>query len=96
MDDPYEVLSLDSSATEEEIRATYLRLVRDFPPERHPEMAAKIRAAYDALRDPVERLKKRLFELRCDHTLEELIARQSTGIEGVRFPTDLLLSLGRS
>ena len=55
MIDPYEQLGLPPSADETEIRQHYLELVRQFPPDRAPERFAEIRAAYDALRDPVSR-----------------------------------------
>ena len=56
MNDPYETLGLPQHAAEAEIRSRYLQLVREFPPDR-AERFAEIRAAYDALRDPVRLLE---------------------------------------
>ena len=96
MQDPYATLDLEHSATEGEIRARYLRLVREFPPEREPEKAAVIRAAYDALRDPVVRLRNQLFEVRATCTFESLIHEQVALPGAQRLPTRLLLSIGES
>lgn len=96
MQDPYATLSLEHDASEREIRARYLELVREFPPEHEPAKAAEIRAAYDSLRDPIVRLKNQLFDVRCAHTLESLITERSTLSTERRLPTHVLLSLGES
>lgn len=96
MQDPYATLGLGHDASESEIRARYLKLVREFPPEHEPAKAAEIRAAYDTLRDPIVRLKNQLFDVRCAHTLESLINEQSTLSTSRRLPTRVLLSLGES
>jgi curved DNA-binding protein CbpA len=54
--DPYEVLGIPENSSEAEIRAAYLRKVREFPPDRAPEQFQAIRQAYDTLKDPGERL----------------------------------------
>ena len=53
--DPRKVLEVSPEATEDEIRAAYLRKVEEFPPERSPEQFEAIRDAYEALRDPQRR-----------------------------------------
>jgi curved DNA-binding protein CbpA len=62
MTDPYNVLGLPPEADDEAVRRRYLELVRQFPPERHPEKFGAVRAAYESLRDPDARLRQRLFE----------------------------------
>ena len=62
INDPYQTLGLSADADETAVRQRYLELVRAFPPERAPERFAEVRAAYDALNDPVARLKALLFE----------------------------------
>jgi curved DNA-binding protein CbpA len=54
-DDPREILGLAPNATDEEIRAAYLKKVKEYPPERSPEAFERIRDAYDLLRDPRRR-----------------------------------------
>jgi curved DNA-binding protein CbpA len=51
--DPFETLGVAPSASEAEIRARYLELVRRFPPEREPSRFREIRAAFEAANDPL-------------------------------------------
>ncbi len=53
--DPYELLQVERSATAEEVRRAYFRLVRLYPPETHPDEFKQIRAAYETLRSPMRR-----------------------------------------
>lgn len=60
--DPLEVLGLPRQASEAEIRARYLELVKQYPPDREPDKFREIRAAYEATKDPLivaERLAQR-------------------------------------
>ncbi len=96
MYDPFLTLGLDCSSDTESILTRYLELVRQFPPEREPQKAAEIRAAYDAIRDPVGRLQNILFEFRSTETIGELIAEARQASAHARLPTETLLSLGMS
>jgi len=60
-DDPYAVLRLDPSASAEDLRRAYFRLVRQYTPEAHPEEFKRIRAAYEALRSPLRRAELALL-----------------------------------
>ena len=53
--DPYAVLGLERSATAADSKQAYFALVRAHPPEREPEKFKRVRAAYEALRDPERR-----------------------------------------
>lgn len=55
-DDPYLTLGVERDAAPEAIKRAYFALVRANPPERSPETFKRIRAAYERLRDPAERL----------------------------------------
>ena len=55
--DPYDVLGLERSADAEAIRKAYFALVREHPPERDPEAFKRIRAAYERIRTPEQRLE---------------------------------------
>lgn len=57
---PFEVLKLHEDADEAAIRAAYLGLVRQFPPDREPERFSEISNAYEELKDSVSRVKARL------------------------------------
>jgi curved DNA-binding protein CbpA len=55
--DPYAVLGLARGASADEIKQAYFALVRTHPPERDPAAFKRIRAAYERLRDPQQRLE---------------------------------------
>ena len=59
--DALEILGLSADAGEGEIRAAYLRKVKEHPPERSPEQFEQIRDAYEALRDPRRRMRAMLL-----------------------------------
>ena len=61
MTDPREVLGVPANAGEEEIRAAYLRKVKEYPPDRSPEEFEKIRDAFETLRDPRKRTRAMLL-----------------------------------
>ena len=61
--DPREALGVGQDAGEEEIRAAYLRKVKEHPPDRSPEEFERIRDAYDSLRDPRRRMRDRLVSV---------------------------------
>ena len=57
MTDPRKILGVGPDAGDEEIRAAYLRRVKEHPPERSPERFELIRDAYETLRDPRRRAR---------------------------------------
>src|SRR6516164_8206814 len=73
MADPYQVLNLPADSDDETIRRRYLELVRQFPPERHPEKFAAVRQAYEKLRDLNTRLRYRLFEAGRNESVDAII-----------------------
>jgi len=50
--DPRKILGVSVNATQEEIRAAYLRKIKEHPPESSSEEFERIRDAWDTLRDP--------------------------------------------
>lgn len=54
---PAAVLGVSAEAGEEELRAAYLRKVREYPPDRAPAEFERIRDAYELLRDPRRRAR---------------------------------------
>lgn len=70
MTNSHEILGVSADADEAEIRARYLQLVREFPPDRAPERFAQIRAAYDEIRDPAALLEGKIFHFMKADTLE--------------------------
>jgi curved DNA-binding protein CbpA len=63
-DDPRQVLGVPPEASDEEIRAAYLRKVKEYPPDRAPREFERVRDAYEILRDP--RLRARHLLLSAD------------------------------
>ena len=96
IDDPYEVLGLTPAADEAEIRQRYLARVRQFPPDLAPDEFARTRAAYDALRDPVQRMENLLFECRGADTFDAIRAELVRGLRDTRFSTEQLLKLAET
>ena len=95
--DPYEVLGIDASASPDDIRHAYFRLVRQYPPEAHPEEFKRIRSAYETLRSPLRRASWTLAAF--DESVAEidlgLIARATDG-EPDFDPVAVLLAVERS
>jgi curved DNA-binding protein CbpA len=62
-DDPRDVLGVPPEAGDEEIRAAYLRKVKEFPPDRAPREFERVRDAYELLRDPRRRIRLLLLSI---------------------------------
>jgi DnaJ-class molecular chaperone len=74
--DPRKVLEVEPQAGEEEIRAAYLRKVKEHPPDRSPEEFEKIRDAYESLRDPRRRMRHMLLSADPEARIADLLAGQ--------------------
>jgi len=93
MVDPHLVLGVSPDVDEAALRRRYLELVRRHPPEKCPKEFARIREAYEQLRDPVERLERQLFQIRGNESLDDVIADLRSRVQAARIPTKTLLSL---
>lgn len=60
-EDPYKILGVARTATEVEIKHAYFSQVREHPPERDPAGFKRVRAAYEKLRNLVDRTQTDLF-----------------------------------
>ena len=60
---PYTVLGVDRKADLAEIKRAYFTLVRQYPPEEHPEKFKEIRQAYEQLKSPEKRASVDFFLL---------------------------------
>ena len=61
MSNPYQILEIPKSATQEEIKKAYFGLIKKYPPEKEPEKFKTIRAAYDSLKTPIKKAEADLF-----------------------------------
>ncbi len=75
-EDPREVLGVGPNASDEEIRAAYLRGVKEHPPERSPAAFERIRDAYEVLRDPRRRALYFLLSVDSEAPLVSLLANR--------------------
>lgn len=57
---PHDVLGVVPDASDAEIRAAYLRKVREHPPDGHGDAFERVRDAYEVLRDPRRRAEHML------------------------------------
>lgn len=85
-EDPRQVLEIEAEAGDEEIRAAYLRKVKQYPPDRSPREFERVRDAYDMLRDPRQRTRQLLLAADPKQPLASLLdggkpQRQFTGAD---------------
>jgi tetratricopeptide (TPR) repeat protein len=59
----YAVLNVRKGASEQDIKAAYVELVKRYDPEKHTERFMVIQSAYERLRDPKRRAKEDVFTL---------------------------------
>jgi curved DNA-binding protein CbpA len=63
MKTPFDILEVQESASDAEIKAAYLRMVRQYPPDRFPDRFKEIKQAYDAIKSLKDRLAFSLFNV---------------------------------
>lgn len=71
--DPRAVLAVGLEADDEQIRAAYLRKLKEYPPDRCPDEFERVRDAYELLRDRRRRAQHTLFSCDPEATLESLL-----------------------
>ncbi len=59
--DPFKILGVPQNASEAELRARYLELVKQFPPDREPDTFREIQTAFEAAKDPLVPAQKMLM-----------------------------------
>ncbi len=91
--DPFAVLGLPPGAGEQDVRARYLALVREFPPERDPARFQEIHAAYQSASDPLV-LAQRLVRAPGDAARPWSAILDEQKANPPRLSVDVLLSLG--
>ena len=96
MPDPYTTLGVPTDADDAAIRARYLALTREFPPEQHPERFAAVRAAYEKLRDVDARARYWLFERGSEDTIDAVIEEATCRTPRPRFGLARLLTTAKS
>ncbi|CAN5385117.1 hypothetical protein BH11PLA2_BH11PLA2_08060 [soil metagenome] len=90
--DPYTVLGVAPDADDAAIRARYLALTREFPPEQHAERFASIRTAYETIKSFDLRVKRRVFPDGQQDSLESIIEEVACRTPRTRITLDSLLA----
>ncbi|MFB3906196.1 MAG: J domain-containing protein [Acidobacteriota bacterium] len=79
---PYLILGLKPDATQEEIRARYLQLVKRHTPARSPRRFEQICAAYEKVKDERLRIRELIYGIRTypgyEEALRDLVAAAAT------------------
>ena len=60
---PYQILDVAETATDEEIRAAYLTKLRENPPDSNQQQFQQIQQAYELIKNNDSRLRFRLFHV---------------------------------
>ncbi len=92
MKNPYEVLQILPSANDSQIKESYVRKVKEYPPERFPEEFKKIREAYEAISTPRNRVTYKLFHLE-EPDVQGLAKNLLSGGERKRIPPRRLIEM---
>lgn len=89
---PHEVLGVEPSASTEQVRAAYLALVRQHPPDRDADRFREIHAAYEQLNDPLMQARAILSRPATRPDLQQIVADAEK--QPARLSTLTLLALG--
>jgi len=85
---PYEILGIERQVDDQAVRDAYLKLVRDYPPDRYPERFQLIHEAYEQLKDEQCRLAYYLFDCEPGMALPFAVLRERTATDVSRVPPD--------
>jgi len=91
--DPFTILGVSANADHAEVRARYLELVKQFPPEREPEKFREVRAAFEAVQDP-QTIARQLVTPPSDDPPQWSAVLESQKRNPPRLSPALILSLG--
>ena len=97
MTDPYALLGVEADADDDTIRRRYLELVKQFPPERHPDKFAGALSLHSATpkKDLDARVRHRLFEQGRRDGIDELIEEMACRTPRRRYGLQALLAMQR-
>ena len=62
MIDPYDILNVQQDASDQEIKQSYLNMVKKYTPDSHPEEFQQLRTAYEKISTLYNRLSFDLLE----------------------------------
>jgi hypothetical protein len=91
--DPLTILGVSPDASEAEVRARYLELVKKYPPEQNSEKFLEIRQAFEAAKDPLV-IAQRLIAPPSEEVPPWSDVLKAQQKNPPRFTSSFLLSLG--
>jgi DnaJ-class molecular chaperone len=92
MKTPFEILDIPENSDDITVKKAYLRMVRQYPPERFPEAFQRVRAAYELIKTQKDRLRFSLFDTTLP-AVDELIADIRAGRERKRPDIEMMRGL---
>lgn len=95
MQDPYLLLGMSPSATDDEIHQAYLEGVRRYPPDKDAQRFQALHRAYETIKTPKRRLQYALFDTELptpDALFERLCPSDNRG----RVPVELFTAVLRA
>lgn len=92
LENPYNILGVERTASESEIKQAYFALAREHQPERDPEGFKRIRAAYEKLRSGGELAETDLFPIEGMDTTMKVEKFIRYGAEPPEITPDLIRS----
>ena len=91
MQTPFDKLEVAENADDGQIKSAYLKKIREYPPEHHPEKFKDIKSAYDKIKTVRDRVSYRLFNIETP-TIEDLTTALKPR-DSSRIKADKLLQL---
>lgn len=85
----YYILNVSEDATDEEIRSSYLRLVKRYTPEKNPIRFQQVTEAYEALQNRRRRILGRIFGGLSTKEPENALLALAASRQAVRRPVSL-------
>ena len=90
INNPWFVLGVDFDADDETIKAAWLKWIKRYPPDQHPQRFQQIQQAYEKVKNQRLRSAQRLFHLQ-EPTHDELLLALLSGDQRPAEPLPLLL-----
>jgi len=92
MKTPFEILDISEDSDDSAIKKSYLKMVKQYPPERFPADFQRIRACYEQIKTKKDRLRYSLFDTELPK-VEELILDISATRKGKRPDIEMLQNI---
>lgn len=92
MKTPFEILDISEDSDDSAVKKAYLKMVKQYPPERFPADFQRIRASYEQIKTKKDRLRYSLFDAELPE-VEELILDIRLARKGKRPGIEMLRNI---